>query len=138
MLKHQINIKKILFSAIVLATLLCAGPPALAASPLDSGTCANTSVNNTNKIDQTKVKNCTTQTPIVKDIQSIVNFLSIGVGVIVIIMIIVGGVQYSLAGDSPDATGKAKARITNALIALVAYLFIFSFLQWIIPGGLFG
>ena len=122
----------------MLAIAACFSPAALAASPLDSGSCANTTVSGTNKIDQTKLKNCVTQTPIVKDIQSIVDFLSIGVGIIVIAMIIIGGIQYSMAGDSPDATGKAKTKITNALIALFVYLFMFAFLQWIIPGGLFG
>jgi hypothetical protein len=51
--------------------------------------------------------------------------------------IILGGIQYTMAGDSPDAIGKAKARIMNGLIALAAFLFIFSFVQWLIPGGVF-
>lgn len=64
-------------------------------------------------------------------------FLSGLVGVIVTIMLVVGGIQYSLAGDSPEATAKAKKRITNALFALVAFFFIFAFLNWLIPGGIF-
>lgn len=81
--------------------------------------------------------------PIIKDINLIVNFLSIGVGVVVIAMIIIGGIQYILAGSDvaspgkPSAVAAAKQRIVNSLIALVAYLFIFAFLQWLIPGGLF-
>ena len=138
MLKHQIKIKKLVVSAAWLIIVVGFSPAALATSPLDSGSCSDTTVKGTNNIDQAKLKNCVTQTPIVKDIQSIVNFLSIGVGIIVIAMIITGGIQYSIAGDNPDATSKAKARITNALFALFAYLFIFAFLQWIIPGGLFG
>lgn len=76
--------------------------------------------------------------PIIKDINSIVNFLSIGVGVVVIAMLILGGIQYSMAGDKPEAVNAAKQRLINASIALVAYLFIFAFLQWLIPGGIFG
>lgn len=75
--------------------------------------------------------------PIVKDINSIVNFLSIGVGVVVIAMLIVGGIQYSIAGDNPQAVNAAKQRLINAAIALIAYIFIFAFLQWLIPGGVF-
>jgi hypothetical protein len=75
--------------------------------------------------------------PIVQDINIVVNFLSIGVGVVVIAMIIVGGIQYSLASDNPQAVSAAKQRIINALIALVAYIFMFAFLQWLIPGGIF-
>lgn len=75
--------------------------------------------------------------PIVKDINLIVNILSVGVGVIVVTLIIIGGIQYSIAGDNPQALTAAKQRITNALIALFAYLFIFAFLQWLVPGGVF-
>lgn len=129
------KIKTKITLATLNAMLLILLSPALA---LAADPCDNTAVKGTNKIDQAKLKSCVTQTPIVKDIQNIVNFLSIGVGIIVITMIIIGGIQYSIAGDNPEATGKAKTRITNALIALVAYLFIYTFLQWIIPGGLFG
>jgi hypothetical protein len=83
------------------------------------------------------LQKCIQTNGITKDLLTIVNALSIGVGVVVIGMIILGGIQYSLAGDNSQATGAAKQRIFNALIALFAYLFIFSFLQWLIPGGLF-
>jgi hypothetical protein len=67
----------------------------------------------------------------------LVNFVSAGVGILDVGTIILGGIQYTMAGDSPDAIGKAKARIMNGLIALAAFLFIFSFVQWLIPGGVF-
>lgn len=75
--------------------------------------------------------------PIVTDINQIVNFLSAGVGIVVTGVIIVGGIQYMTAGDNPQAITAAKKRITNALIALVAFLFMFAFLQWLVPGGVF-
>ena len=75
--------------------------------------------------------------PIVEDINVVVNFLSIGVGVVVIAFIIIGGIQYAAAGDNPQALTAAKQRIMNALIALFAYLFMVAFLQWLIPGGIF-
>ena len=75
--------------------------------------------------------------PIVKDITVIVNFLSAGIGIVIVGMIILGGIQYAMAGDSPDAVSKAKQRITNALIALFAFLFLFAFVQWLVPGGIF-
>jgi hypothetical protein len=75
--------------------------------------------------------------PIVQDITLIVNFLSAGVGLVIVGVIILGGIQYAMAGDSPDAVNKAKQRITNPLIALVAFLFLFAFVQWLVPGGVF-
>jgi hypothetical protein len=80
---------------------------------------------------------CLKTNPIVKDINSLINFLSIGVGIVVVIMIIVGGIRYTTA-DNPQAVSAAKQHIANALIALVAFLLTFAFLQWLIPGGIFG
>jgi hypothetical protein len=84
------------------------------------------------------LKKCVQNNAITKDLQLIVNVLSAGVGIIIIGMIILGGTQYSMAGDNAQAITAAKQRITNALIALAAYLFLFAFLQWLVPGGLFG
>lgn len=75
--------------------------------------------------------------PIFKDINVIVAFLSAGVGVVVVGTIILGGIQYTMAGDNPQAITAAKQRIINGLVALLAFLLTFAFLQWIIPGGVF-
>lgn len=101
-----------------------------------SDPCANTT-NAKGIVIQSQVQKCVTQSPIVHDIQTIVDFLSAGVGIIVTGVIIVGGIQYTLAGGNPSAVTAARQRITNGLIALFAFLFIFAFLQWLIPGGIF-
>lgn len=80
--------------------------------------------------------NCLQHNKIIVDLNYIIDFLSAGVGIVVVGSIILGGVQYAMAGSSPDAVGKAKQRITNGFIALVVFIFIFAFLQWLIPGGL--
>lgn len=64
-----------------------------------------------------------------------ISLLSGVVGVVVVLMIAVGGIQYSTARDNPQATAAAKQRIINAIIGLVFYLFIFAFLQYVVPGG---
>jgi glutamine synthetase adenylyltransferase len=84
------------------------------------------------------LKKCVNNNQIIKDLQAIVNFLSAAVAIIVVAMIIVGGIQYTLAGDNPAALTAARKRISNALIALFALLLMFAFLQWLIPGGIFG
>jgi hypothetical protein len=92
---------------------------------------------------------CTTKTPttnttatsgtscIANDIQKVINFGAAGVGLIVVIMMIIGGLQYSLSRDNPQAVQAAKAKITNAVIAMVSFIFVYAFLQWIVPGGIF-
>ena len=66
-----------------------------------------------------------------------INALSAIVGIVVVIMIVVGGIQYSTARDNPQAVQAAKGRITNAIISLLVYLFFYAFLQYLIPGGIF-
>lgn len=57
------------------------------------------------------------------------------VGVVVVAMIVIGGIQYSATGGDPGAVASAKKRIVNALLALVIYIFSFALLQYLIPGG---
>jgi len=63
------------------------------------------------------------------------NFLGAVVGLVVTISIVVGGIQYSSSADDPKKLAAAKERIRNAVIALIAFLFLFAFLQWLVPGG---
>jgi hypothetical protein len=64
-----------------------------------------------------------------------INVLSGIVGVIVTLMIAYGGIRYSMAKDNPQEAAAAKEHIKNAVLALVIYLFMFAFLQWLVPGG---
>lgn len=71
-----------------------------------------------------------------KFVNPAIKFLSAGVGLIVTIMIIIAGIQYSMAGGDPQKVAAAKSKITNAIVALVTYIFFFALLQWLWPGGL--
>lgn len=86
--------------------------------------------------ETTKADECLKQTPIVTNLNNIIKFMSAGIGIVVIAVIIIGGIQYTLAGDNASAITAAKQRIINGLIALVAFIFMFALLQWLIPGGL--
>jgi hypothetical protein len=74
---------------------------------------------------------------IVGYIRDIINVLSAVAGVVIAAMIAYGGIQYTMSRDNPQMTAAAKGRIINALLALVIYLFTFSLLQWLVPGGVF-
>jgi hypothetical protein len=64
-----------------------------------------------------------------------INILAAMVAVVVTASIIAGGIQYASSADDPSKVSQAKSRITNALIALVSFFFLYMFLQWLIPGG---
>lgn len=72
---------------------------------------------------------------IVAYIKIFTDALSVLLGVVVVMMIVVGGIRYASAGSNPQAVASAKQHISSALLALVLYLFMFAFLQWIVPGG---
>lgn len=67
----------------------------------------------------------------------VINFLTAVVGIVVTIAIIVGGIQYSTSADDPQKVAAAKARIINAVLAMLAFIFLWAFLQWLVPGGVF-
>ncbi len=69
-------------------------------------------------------------------IKPAINILSGLVVLVAIASIIIAGIMYSSSGGDPQKTAKAKGRIINTLLVLLAYIFLYSFLQFIIPGGL--
>jgi hypothetical protein len=75
--------------------------------------------------------------PIVDVLFALLRFLSIGVGVVVAMAIILSGIQYATSEGNPEQTAKAKDHIKDAIFALLIYMFIFSILQYLVPGGLF-
>jgi len=83
------------------------------------------------------LKACVAGNPIIGYLKEFINFLSAGVLVVVIAMIIIGGIQYSASGGDPNGVADAKKKILNALLALLAYIFMYAFIQWLLPGGLF-
>lgn len=80
---------------------------------------------------------CVTDNPITRFLITVVNFLSALIGIIVIAVIIIAGIQYTTSGGNPQQAAQAKKRIINAVTALVAFFFLFAILQWLIPGGIF-
>ena len=68
---------------------------------------------------------------------TILNWLAIGVSVVVLIGIVYGAVMYASAGGNEAQTKKAIGIIRNAIIALILYFAMWAILQYLIPGGVF-
>lgn len=73
---------------------------------------------------------------IVNYIVIITNALSALVGIVIVLAIVVSGIQYSAARENPQWAAAAKDRIREAIFALLIYIFLYAFLNWLIPGGL--
>jgi len=66
-----------------------------------------------------------------------INILTAGIGIVAVGGIIFGSILYASAGGSADQVKKARTIIINIVIGLLAYALMYSFLNFIIPGGLF-
>lgn len=63
----------------------------------------------------------------------VVDIMSIGVGILGVIGITIVGVQYLTAGGDEGKTKKAKQRMFEIVIGLVAYVIIYAALRWLLP-----
>lgn len=66
-----------------------------------------------------------------------VKVLSIIVGIVVVMSLILGGIQYSASEGDPQKAAQARDRIAKTILALLVYIFLYAFLQFLIPGGVF-
>jgi hypothetical protein len=71
-----------------------------------------------------------------KYINPLIQLLSATVGVVAVLIIIYGSVEYTTSAGDPQKAANGKRHIVGALIGLLAYLMLYAFLQFITPGGL--
>lgn len=74
---------------------------------------------------------------IAKYVNPLINVLSVSFGIIAVISLIIAGIQYSASSGDPQAVSKAKDRILKTVFAIIAYFFLYSLLQFLVPGGVF-
>ena len=66
-------------------------------------------------------------------VRLVVNILTILVGIAGVIGIVIVGIQYITAGGSEEQTRKAKRRLFEIVLGLVAYAAVYGLAQWILP-----
>ncbi len=70
-------------------------------------------------------------------VNPLIEVLSVSFGLIATISIILGAIQYTTSEGDPQKSAAAKNRITNTVIAIVAFLVLYAFVEFLIPGGIF-
>ena len=138
------------YKALLIVSLIFTGfgvamPAAVSAAPLAPTTFAAacedvTPQNSTKQLEQAREKGqkenfglrCITE----RYVNPAIALMSGIAGVAVVISIVLGGIQYSAAGGDPGKVAAARNRISKAIIALLAFLFLFAFLNWLLPGGI--
>lgn len=68
----------------------------------------------------------------------IVQFLTVGVGAVLVLMFGWAGFRYLSARDNASQVSEAKQHIFYVVLALFLYLFGFALLNWLLPGGIVG
>jgi hypothetical protein len=58
------------------------------------------------------------------------------VGLFIMLMLVISGIQYITSAGEPSAVKAAKGRLMNTVIGLVAFLSMYAILGFILPGGL--
>jgi len=112
--------------------------PALAAKKGDPCTCADGSTG-TVTVDTAILSGCDCsgnggQDSITNILGLVVSIMSIGIGILGVIGITIVGIQYLTAGGNEEKTRKAKRRMFEIILGLVAYAIIYATLSWLIPG----
>jgi hypothetical protein len=72
-----------------------------------------------------------------KYVNPFINVFSVIFGLVAVISLILGGINYTTSEGDPQKTSRAKSRIANTIFAILGYIFLYSFLQFIVPGGVF-
>ncbi len=67
----------------------------------------------------------------------VIDFLAIGVGIAVVGGIAYGGVKYASSAGDTNKTKEAIGIVTNAVIGLVLFVFMYAILNFFVPGGVF-
>lgn len=68
-----------------------------------------------------------------KVIDIVIDVMTIGIGILGVIGISVVGIQYLTAGGNEEKTRKAKRRMFEIVIGLIAYVLIVALFKWLIP-----
>lgn len=142
MLTSLFNLSKLNKLALGLSMMLAfvlVAPPAVSYAVLEpgggSGTGGSSDSGGQDSVCGESGTRCTTF--VEKYINPFIYLLSGLVGVLAVISIIMAGIQYASSADDPGVVTKAKQRMFNTVIGLVAYIFLYAFFDYLVPGGFF-
>lgn len=62
-----------------------------------------------------------------------IDVLTIGIGAAAVLGIVISGIQYMTASGDPAQMTKAKRRLIEIVIGILAYGVFYSVLKWLIP-----
>ena len=128
------------FTALITAVIgfaISMPSPALAANKGDACTCTDGRSGHV-VVDTSILSGCDCDEgrggSVIEILSLVIDIMTVGIGVLGVIGITITGVQYLTAGGSEEKTRKAKRRMFEIVIGLVAYVLIYALLKWLLPG----
>lgn len=76
--------------------------------------------------------------PMMGTVATILGWLAAGLSIVVLMAIVYGAIIYLTAGADKSKVENGKKIIRNAIIALIGFFFMYSLLNFLVPGGMFG
>lgn len=70
-------------------------------------------------------------------LQGAIDLMAAVTGIIIVLSIIIGAIQYMTARDNSSQVAAAKNRIFMSVLSLILFIFAYTILQWLVPGGIF-
>ena len=71
----------------------------------------------------------------IETLDKILNFMALLVVPLCGILITVAGIQYMVSRGNPEIAAAARLRIYKVILALIMFAGLWTFLKWLIPGG---
>ena len=68
---------------------------------------------------------------------TVINILTVGVGVVALAGIVYGSILYTSAGGNQEQVKKAMGIFTNVVIGIIAFAGMWALLNFLVPGGVF-
>jgi hypothetical protein len=69
-------------------------------------------------------------------LKQILRLLSGAVGLVIVLILVIAGIQYITATGDPALIKRAKERIINAMTALVLFVLAYAIINFLVPGGI--
>lgn len=73
---------------------------------------------------------------IVTYLKDILTLAGSAVGIVIILMLVIAGIQYITSAGDSGRVKAAKDRVVGAITALILFMFMVAILQFIVPGGI--
>lgn len=129
-MKRLINMATVIIVGVFMTVSpILAGSFAFAAEETDGkgSSCAQTAILNDINCDNGRGSS------IVDIIGAVIDIMTVLIGILGAIGIAVTGIQYLTAGGSEEKTRKAKRRLFEIVIGLVAYVVMYALLKFLLP-----